>query len=114
MQLNSNVTDDAIIITVHSKRIVAAGAIQFKDQMRELTSGDSNRVILDLQEVEFIDSSGLGAIIASMKQLAVGKVLELSSLTPNVKKVFHLTRMHTVFKIHEDRAAALGNQQEAG
>ncbi len=52
--------------------------------------GDS-RVILDLSSVKFIDSSGLGAIVAAMKQLGSGRRLDLAGLTPVVEKVFRLT-----------------------
>ena len=101
MQLSSEQIEDVVIITANSERIDAAGAIQFKDQMRELTAQGTGRVILDLAQVGFIDSSGLGAIVASMKQLENGQVLELACLTPVVDKVFRLTRMDTVFTIHE-------------
>ena len=57
-------------------------------------------VILDLSRVDFIDSSGLGAIVAVMKFLAPARKLELAALTPNVERVFHLTRMDSVFPIH--------------
>ncbi len=50
-------------------RIDAAVAIQFKDAMRAATDGGPDRVILDLSGVDFIDSSGLGAIVAAMKHL---------------------------------------------
>ena len=56
-------------------------------------------MVLDLSQVDFIDSSGLGAIVASMKQLGKERPLHLAGLTPIVSKVFALTRMERVFKI---------------
>lgn len=85
-------TDTAQIVTVKSSRIDAALAIQFKEDMRTQTSNSPERVILDLSAVEFIDSSGLGAIVASMKQLGSGRKLDLAGLSPTVEKVFRLTR----------------------
>ncbi|MGR3616968.1 MAG: STAS domain-containing protein [Paracoccaceae bacterium] len=99
MSLTSTENDDARIITVHSKRIDAAIAIQFKEDMRSETEGGPERVILDLSGVDFIDSSGLGAIVAAMKQLGKGRSLDLAGLTPTVDKVFRLTRMDTVFNL---------------
>lgn len=74
-------------------------AIQFKEDMRAQTQTGAARVVLDLSAVEFIDSSGLGAIVASMKQLGDGRRLDLAGLHPIVEKVFRLTRMDTVFRL---------------
>ena len=65
-------------------------------------------VIMDLTAVNFLDSSGLGAIVAVMKLLAPARRLELAGLTPAVEKVFRLTRMVSVFTIHPDVARGLG------
>jgi anti-sigma B factor antagonist len=101
MNLYSEALDGALIVHVDEERLDAAVAISFKDHMREITAHPVQRVILDLSEVVFVDSSGLGAIVAVMKALAPRK-LELSGLTLNVKKVFHLTRMDSVFTIHSE------------
>lgn len=108
MNLVSEAINDALVVRVNEDRIDAAVAIQFKDRMRELTADSGDRVILDLGRVSFVDSSGLGAIVSVMKFLAPARRLELAALTPNVGKVFHLTRMDSVFAIH-DHAPAQGN-----
>ncbi|MEM8632810.1 MAG: STAS domain-containing protein [Pseudomonadota bacterium] len=107
MNLKSSVSDDAMVITVEADRIDAAVAIRFKDLFRDAAQGAAQRVILDLSRVQFIDSSGLGAVVAAMKLLDREKTLELAGLTPTVAKVFRLTRMDSVFKIH-------GSLDEAG
>ena len=99
MALTSTTTDTTQVITVHAERIDAAMAIQFKEDMRAETETGASRVILDLSGVEFIDSSGLGAIVASMKQLGQERRLDLAGLQPVVEKVFRLTRMDTVFRL---------------
>lgn len=107
MNLSSRMDGDTQIVTVHEDRIDAVVAIRFKDRMREETSGTKGRVVLDLAQVDFVDSSGLGAIVAAMKQLGTERRLDLSSLTENVDKVFQLTRMNTIFNIHESLDNAL-------
>ena len=94
------------ILKVDENRIDASVAIAFKDRFRDLVSGSSGDVILDLARVDFIDSSGLGAIVAARKLLGGDRKLELAGLTPAVDKVMTLTRMHTVFPIHADAEAA--------
>jgi anti-sigma B factor antagonist len=100
MHLATEVLDDLLIVRAEEDRIDAAIAIQFKDRMREVLQTPSARVVLDLSRVIFLDSSGLGAVVAVRKLLGPDRVLELSGLTPAVEKVFRLTRMDTVFTIH--------------
>ncbi len=100
MNLLSRPEGEKLIVTVNEARIDSAVAIQFKDRMREETDGGGDHIILDLAQVDFIDSSGLGAIVAVMKALGRDRRLDLSGLTENVDKVFRLTRMDSVFQIH--------------
>lgn len=100
MSLTSKQENGAQIVTVDADRIDAAIAIRFKEDMRCVTADGDDRVILDLAAVDFIDSSGLGAIVAAMKQLGADRRLDLAGLRPNVDKVFRLTRMDTVFRLY--------------
>jgi len=97
----------AAVIAVEADRIDAAIAIEFKDQMRAAIAESEGRAILDLSQVTFVDSSGLGAIVAAMKLMPAGRKLELAGLTPNVDKVFRMTRMDSIFTIHSSAAAGL-------
>jgi anti-sigma B factor antagonist len=106
MDMTAEPMDDFTLVTVAAERIDAASAIRFKDRMRELTDGGTGRVVLDMKRVDFIDSSGLGAIVSAMKVLGPDRRLELAGLTPKVMKVFRLTRMDGVFTLHSDMAAA--------
>ncbi len=108
--------DDAIVLRVLASRVDAASAVQFKDAVRDAAHDGPHRVILDMRQVQFLDSSGLGAVIGAMKQLAPKQRLELLGLTPAVAKVFRLTRMEQIFTIHDgtgalDGATALRNDQ---
>lgn len=107
MELKSEQSGDIQIVTVNESRIDAAVAIQFKDAMRAETEGGGARVVLDLSAVGFIDSSGLGAIVAAMKQMGASQKLDLAGLTTAVDKVFRLTRMDTIFAIYDSVDAAM-------
>ncbi|WP_187428204.1 hypothetical protein ROLI_003440 [Roseobacter fucihabitans] len=96
----STKTEDALrIVSIHEQRIDAAVALEFKDTMRVETEGGTETVVLDLSMVEFIDSSGLGAIVAAMKYLGTERKMALAGLTPTVARVFQLTRMDSVFSV---------------
>lgn len=107
MELSSAKEPGLHIVTVQEQRIDAAVALDFKDGMRQLTDGGDETVLLDLNHVGFIDSSGLGAIVAAMKHLAPERKLVLAGMTPTVDKVFKLTRMDSVFSIFPTVEAAL-------
>lgn len=99
MKLNVAPAKDVIKVTVGESRLDAAIATRFKDKMREIVTKGRKPILLDLGQVEFMDSSGLGAVIAVHKAMPEGLELELEGLTPNVERVFRLTRMDSVFTI---------------
>lgn len=108
MQLETQDRGGDLLVHVAADRIDAMVAVQFKDAMRQVTGDGPARVVLDLSRVAFLDSSGLGALVAAMKALGPDRKLELLSPTPAVEKVFRLTRMNAVFDIHPDGEAAFG------
>lgn len=113
MQLQTQTRPKVISVTVLEDRIDAATAIQFKEKMRDATKDGPIRVVLDLARVQFLDSSGLGAIVAVKKLLGPDRLLELSSLTPTVEKVFRLTRMDSIFTIHPSLEVAVAHAASA-
>lgn len=107
MDLIAEEHGDATVVRVEARRIDAAVAIQFKDEMRAISDEGAPVVILDLGEVDFLDSSGLGAVVAAMKHLGKERSLQLAALSPTVAKVLKLTCMDRVFTIHESVEAAI-------
>jgi anti-sigma B factor antagonist len=68
----------------------------------------NKHIVLDLSQLTFVDSSGLGVLLACLRQFtAAGGDLQLCGLTAQVRSVFQLTRMHSVFKIHNTRDEAV-------
>ncbi len=106
MNLQSRTEDGILVLTPDTTRIDASSAVYLKDQFRASTEGVSGRIVMDLGDVNFVDSSGLGAIVSALKVLKDRK-LELAGLTPVVAKVFKLTCMDQVFIIHNDIDSAL-------
>ena len=66
MQLQTQTRPKVISVSVIDDRIDAATAIQFKERMRDITKDGPPRVVLDLARVQFLDSSGLGAIVGGI------------------------------------------------
>lgn len=99
MELQTKKSEGVLTVHVADRRLDAAVATAFKDAMRRVIGGGIDEVRLDLSDVEFMDSSGLGAVIAVLKGMPAGRRFELLHLTPNVARVFRLTRMDTIFTI---------------
>lgn len=110
MNISSEIVGNLQILNVEDERIDAAAAIQFKDSVRDLIKGSDHPVVLNLENVEFVDSSGLGAIVAAKKFLGTDRPLHLAGLTPIVAKVFALTRMERVFQIYASAADAVSGK----
>lgn len=99
MDLQLDQDEAGQVIRVRGNRIDAAGAVTFKDRVLTLVEGGPGRVMLDLSSIEFLDSSGLGALVAIRRMLG-DRALELGAPTPPVMRVLRLTRMDMVFAIH--------------
>lgn len=109
MELVAEKRGGILIVHAMADRIDAAGAIQFKERMRGIVQGGEARVVLDMTRVNFLDSSGLGAVVAVMKLMGPDRKLELAGLTPTVQKVFRLTRMESIFTIHASLPEGMGH-----
>lgn len=107
MNLEAHRVDGTLVVTVRDSRIDAASAVDFKDALRDLIGDNASPVTLDLGDVDFVDSSGLGALVAIMKVVEPAHRFEVSGLQPNVEKVFRLTRMDSIMNI-------AGNSQSSG
>ena len=107
MEFSTRTEDSLRIVSVQDNRIDAAVAIEFKDAMRAQTDGGPDLIVLDLSQVDFIDSSGLGAIVAAMKHMGADRKLALAGFTPTVQRVFQLTRMDSVFSVFPTLDGAL-------
>ena len=113
MDLSHAQQGDYRVVTVNASRIDASAALEFKDSMNTIDESNQ-KILLNLEHVKFIDSSGLGAVVSVMKHLGKGRKMDICALTPTVDKVFHLTRMDSIFAIYATREQAISHQQSTG
>ena len=88
-----------VILSVLEPRLVADKAQSFKDAVARYCSDGPTSMVLDLAKVEFIDSTGLGAILSVLKRMPKGSELLVCRLNEAVTNMFMLTRMDRVFTI---------------
>jgi len=98
---------DVAVIELLADTLDINNAADLKAALTDVTT-TSRKVLVDLGRVTFIDSSGCGAIIASLpKARAAGSDLKLCNLTPQVRTLFELVRMQRIVDLFDTRAAAL-------
>ena len=86
----------------------ASVSIQTGEELRKLLAGGHRRLVLDLEQLDFIDSSGLSALLATLRAARrEGGDLVLLRLPEVVRPAIELTRLDRVFSITDDEAAAL-------
>ncbi len=101
MNLKLEAARDIVILLVKEERLDAHNSDQLKQELGRLFEEGRTKVVVDLKDVRFIDSSGLGALVSGFKNASSRQAgLKLSSLQSQVKSMFELTRLHRVFDIY--------------
>jgi len=112
MNLQTEMRNDIEIIYVKEERLDAHNSGELKVVVQKLFEEGKKNVLIDLKDVRFIDSSGLGALVSGFKNaISHQGNLKLSSLQTQVKSMFELTRLHRVFEIFPSSAEAIENFQ---
>lgn len=107
MKLEDNKCGDALVIKLVGDRLDAAAAPEFKETVTSRIDAGEDIILLDLSSVDFIDSSGLGAMVAVLKRMSPNGKLVVCGLRDAAFSMFRLTRMDQVFPIFPSQAEAL-------
>ena len=79
-----------------------------RDALRDLVSKNQKKILLNLGEVSYIDSSGIGELVSGFTTVTnSGGALKLLNLNKRVKDLLQITKLYTVFDIQEDEAGAI-------
>lgn len=102
--------DNVVLIQVKEERLDAHNSGELKNQMLNLFEEGKNNLIVNLSDVRFVDSSGLGSLVSGFKNASARNgSLKLCGLQPQVKSMFELTRLHRVFEIFPGSDEALAS-----
>lgn len=96
-----------LVVKLRNKRLDAQIAMEFKQKMSDYIAKENFHVVLNISEVEFIDSSGLGAIVSALKLLGGRGDLVISGTQDSVMRMFKLTRMNKVFNMFDTEREAV-------
>ena len=112
MNITDELQGDILILRVGEPRVDAAKAPALRDELLRHIDAGHSQIVLDLTATEFMDSSGLGALVSAMKRMGSRGTLAIAGAQGAVTRLFTLTRMDRVFALHPSVAAAI--QKMAG
>jgi anti-sigma B factor antagonist len=108
MHTNTRQVEDIIVLDVSGRITLGEGNVMLREIVRELAEKGNKRIVLNLSEVNYIDSSGLGELVKTHTTIRNrGGQLKLASLNKRVHDLLQMTRLASVFDIHNDEPAAL-------
>src|SRR5580698_210060 len=108
VKLNTRQVGDVTVVDISGRVTLGEGTSAIRDTLRDLTAKGNKKLLLNLSDVSYIDSTGIGELVAGFTSAAdAGGTVKLLGLTKHVKDVLQITRLYTVFEPHEDEAEAV-------
>ena len=100
MKLDMKRTDHTLVVALEEARLDAAVAEDFKKTMHEQIDSGVSSIVLNLKQVDFIDSTGMTAIVSVLKKISLaGGNLAVCEIGPRLANLFHLTKLDRVFNL---------------
>jgi anti-sigma B factor antagonist len=99
-----------MVIDVSGRITLGEGSSNLREGIREMLAKGIRKILLNLGDVSYIDSSGIGELVSAFTSVAnQGGQLKLLNLTKRVRDLLQITKLYTVFEVHDDEAKALGS-----
>jgi anti-sigma B factor antagonist len=106
--------DSVIVIDVSGRITLGEGCAQLRELIRDQLSKGNKQILLNLADVTYIDSSGIGELVSAYTAVSnQGGQLKLLNLTKKVHDLLQITKLYTVFDIHDDEAKGIASFQKA-
>ncbi len=108
MQSQQKISDGITILALSGKLIVGDATARLKEEISALSQAGVRQLILDLKEVDYIDSSGLGTLVYCFSTFRKqGGTLKLLNLSRRNIELMLLTKLETVFEVFDDERSAV-------
>ena len=110
LTIASREVDGVVVLDLSGRITLGEGSVQVRDTIRDQIGKGSKSILLNLGDVNYIDSSGLGELVSAYttaKNQSAG--LKLLKLTKKVHDLLQLTKLYTVFDIYDDEASAIAS-----
>jgi anti-sigma B factor antagonist len=114
MKVNTRQVDGVTILDLSGRITLGEGSVQLRDAVRDLLAKGSKLILLNLADVNYIDSSGIGELVSAYTTVRnQGGELKLLNLTKKVHDLLQITKLYTVFDVKDDEASAIASYARA-
>ena len=108
VKLSTRQVGNVSVIDVAGRITLGEGSSALRETLRDMVAKNQNKILLNLADVTYIDSSGIGELVSGYTTVTnTGGALKLLNLNKRVKDLLQITKLYTVFEVHEDEAAAI-------
>ena len=108
MKASSRRVDGFTILDLSGRITLGEGSVVLRDQIRDLLGKSEKKILLNLGDVTYIDSSGIGELVSAFTTVRnQGGELKLLNLTKKVHDLLQITKLYTVFDVKDDEASAV-------
>lgn len=112
MKISSRQVDGVSVLDCSGRITLGEGSITLRDTVRDLLSKGHKKILLNLADVSYIDSSGIGELVSAFTTVRNQQgELKLLNLTKKVHDLLQITKLYTVFDVKDDEAAAIKSFQ---
>ena len=110
MKFSVREQDGVIILAPKGKIMGGPDSTELHEKLRELIKNNTKKVIIDLAEVDWMNSTGLGILISGLTTMrGAGGELKLARVTDKIQSLLVITKLVTVFENHDSVEAAVGS-----
>ena len=110
MKASTRQVDGITVVDLSGRITLGEGSVVLRDAVRDLLAKGEKRLLLNLGEVTYIDSSGIGELVSAFTTVRnQGGELKLLNLTKKVHDLLQITKLYTVFDVKDDEAAAISS-----
>ena len=108
VKLSTRQVGDVSVVDVAGRITLGEGSSALRDLLREMVGKGQKKILLNLGDVSYIDSSGIGELVSGFTTVTnSGGEMKLLNLNKRVKDLLQITKLYTVFDVHEDEAGAI-------
>ncbi len=108
MKASNRQVNGVTVVDMSGRITLGEGSVILRDTVRDLLSKGNKKILLNLGDVTYIDSSGIGELVSAFTSVRnQGGELKLLNLTKKVHDLLQITKLYTVFDIKDDEAAAI-------
>jgi anti-sigma B factor antagonist len=110
VKISTRQVDGVTVLDMSGRITLGEGSVQLRDAVRDLLSKGQKHILLNLGDVTYIDSSGIGELVSAFTTAKnQGGELKLLNLTRKVHDLLQITKLYTVFDVKDDEASAIAS-----